>query len=103
MESKLPYRPASVSLPQHCVQLRVLGSMFLRIMRVLGQCKINEYKTPCRMLYKDVVWLHVILYDAVLVDVRQASPQLVSEASVGRAASIPGAPLYQYDLLLPLW
>lgn len=55
------------------------------------------------MLHKDVVRLHIILYDAMLVDTHQASPQLVSKASVSRAASIPGAPLYQYDLLLPLW
>ena len=55
------------------------------------------------MLHKDVIWLQVILYDSVLVDTRQASPQLVSEPSVGCAASIPPAPLYQYDLLLALW
>ena len=94
MESKLLYQPARISLPQHCIQLRVLRLMFLRIRCVLGQCEVNEYRTPCRTLYQDVVRLDTILYDAMLVDVCQASPQVVSKASVGRAASIPAVPLH---------
>ena len=97
------YQPARVSLRQHGMQLRILSVVFLGIKRGPGQCKVDEQRTPCCMLHQDVVRLHVILYDAVLVNARQASPQLVSKVPVGRAAPIPGAPLYQYDLLLLLW
>ena len=82
-------------MPQHCVQLRVLMFMFFGIKRVPGQCKIDKHRTPCRMFHNNVVRLHVILYDAMLVNASQACPQLVPEASVGRVPSIPGAALYQ--------
>ena len=98
-----PYRPAMLRLPQHRPELGVLIEVIIGIRRVLGQRKMDEDWAPCCILHQNVVGFDVVLDDTVLVDEGEQRPELLFEASVCCAASMPAASLHHDDLLLPLW